>query len=282
MRERYFHWLIAVALSVVLPGLTGCFQKNYPEEKEKWGPRQWKEVQYGNQQRLLPEEQRKREIGLNLLSSAGQSLGNGIMHLWNWATGNTAFNAAKNLLDPSAPDRRRQAVVYLSKREYGRRDPYTKYYAEMARTDPDYTVRAMAIRALNRARDKSTTEVFIKALDDQHALVRLEAAKALANLPDEAAIPALVRHLEGRVEIRVRERTEVQDETVDVRVACADALRNFRTVPAAQALVRVLRDKEFGVSWQSRQSLKLMTGRDYRYDPAAWLSHLSGAPKPFG
>ena len=50
----------------------------------------------------------------------------------------------------------------------------------------------------------------------------------------------------------------------------------------ALALISVLRDREFGVSWQARWSLKLMTGKDYRYDQAAWLTFLGGTEKPFG
>jgi HEAT repeat protein len=166
-------------------------------------------------------------------------------------------------------------VVYLSKRDFGRKDPYVKYYAEMARSDEDHTVRAMAIRALNRVRDKEVTSLYIRALEDPHPLVRLEAAKALANIPDEVAVPALIKHLKGRVEVLTKGRLEVEDETTDVRVACADALRNFRTSEVAQALVGVLRDRDFAVCWQSRVSLKLITGQDYRYDQAAWLDYLT-------
>jgi HEAT repeat protein len=99
--------------------------------------------------------------------------------------------------------------------------------------------------------------------------VRLEAAKALANVPDERAIAPLIKRLDNA------------EESVDVRIAAADALRNFRTPLAAQALVRVLRDRDFAVSWQARKGLKLMTGRDYRYDQAAWLTYLS-EEAPFG
>lgn len=280
MTVAYRQRLSTGLMLIVLVGATGCFQKTYKEEKETWGPRQWKQTQQENQQRLLPEEERKTKSDWNVFAMAGRGIGKGVAHVWNWATGNTAYNAAKSMLDPASPDRRREAVVYLSKRDYGRRDPYTDYYIEMVRSDSDYTVRAMAIRALNRARDKSATPVLIKALEDPQPLVRLEAAKALANIPDEAAVPALVRRLEGWVEMRGRERVEMQDSN-DVRIACADALRNYRTLPAATALVRVLRDREFGVSWQSRQSLKLMTGQDYRYDQAAWLSYFSNQ-NPFG
>ena len=67
-----------------------------------------------------------------------------------------------------------------------------------------------------------------------------------------------------------------------MRVAAADALRNHRTAEVATALVGILRDPKFGVSWQALQSLRVLTGRDDQYDRAAWLNYLSGAEKPFG
>ena len=42
----------------------------------------------------------------------------------------------------------------------------------------------MAIRALNICRDATATSIFINGLKDDNELVRLESAKALANIPD--------------------------------------------------------------------------------------------------
>jgi hypothetical protein len=43
-----------------------------------------------------------------------------------------------------------------------------------------------------------------------------------------------------------------------------------------------LQAREFGVAWQARRSLRRITGRDLRYDDAAWLAYLTGPHKPFG
>jgi hypothetical protein len=245
------------------------------EESEAWGPKQWQEAKQDNQQRYLSEDQRNAS-SLNFIDKAAQNIWEGIVHIYNYITGNTPFNAAKDMLDPSYPDRRREAVVYLSKREYGRRDPYAKYFAEMAHVDDDATVRAMAIRALNRCRYKASIPVYIQALEDASPLVRLEAAKALANMPDPGAIDALIKHLKGNIQVRVKDNLEPQEETGDVRVACADALRCYGSGDVTEALASVLRDRNFAVSWQARKSLKLITGQDYRYDDSAWLTYLSG------
>jgi HEAT repeat protein len=111
--------------------------------------------------------------------------------------------------------------------------------------------------------------VFLSALEERNENVRLEAAKALANVPDASAVGPLIRHMEN------------PEENVDVRIACADALRQYPTSEVAQALVRALRDRNFGISWQARKSLQLMTGHDFRYDTVAWLNYLGGTNKPF-
>jgi hypothetical protein len=262
----------AILLLVVFC-VAGCFSSRYKEKP--WTEARWKESIRENEERLKPEEQRQTGGTFAFVDKAAQKITDVVVGIYNYITGNTAYNAAKDMLDPSFPDRRRAAVVYLSKRDFGRQEPYVKYYAEMARTDDDHTVRAMAIRSLNRSRRKSDTALFIATLGDEHAIVRLEAAKALANIPDEAAMAPLIKHLQERVELRIKTQQVIKDETTDVRVACADALRCHRNVEAAQALVGVLRDRDFAVSWQARESLKLMTGKDHRFDQQAWLEYLS-------
>ena len=126
------------------------------------------------------------------------------------------------------------------------------------------------LRALNRARDQDATPVFIKALSDQNDQVRLEAAKALANVPDPNAVGPLTSIVNN------------DSDNKDVRIAAADALRNYRSLDVARALVSTLGGRDFGVAWQSRQTLRKLTGHDMRYDEAAWLAYLTGPTKPLG
>lgn len=179
-------------------------------------------------------------------------------------------NSAVKLVDPYFPDERRQGINEIVDRDFGKHPPYTERYAQMAQSDPDPLVRATAVRALNRSRDKSATPIFIRALDDQSELVRLEAAKALVNVPDPAAQPSLVRMVNNPNEQR------------DVRIAAADALRHHRSLEVARALIAQLGGREFGLAWQSRRSLKNLTGKDLRYDEGAWLNLVTGPTKPFG
>ncbi|MGH7178211.1 MAG: HEAT repeat domain-containing protein, partial [Tepidisphaeraceae bacterium] len=165
-------------------------------------------------------------------------------------SGNTARKAVLEMEDQDFADERRVGINYLANHKYGRQEPYTQRYEQIAQSDPDWLVRATAVRALNRSRDKAATPVFIRALDDQSEQVRLEGAKALVNVPDEKAVPALVRVVSNANENR------------DVRIASAEALRHYHTIEVARTLIAQLGVREFGLAWQSRQSLKKLTGQD--------------------
>ena len=186
--------------------------------------------------------------------------------------------------NPARPDARREGIAALATRWYfGKLPPYPHEYQELAIHDPDVTVRAMAIRALNICRDASATKIFIAGLQDDNEQIRLESVKALANVPDPDAVPALQKALTGNRLVYSADGhpTEVE-ESKDVRIAAADALRRYRSLDVARTLVGYLNEPDFGVAWQSRQSLIALTGLDLQYDEAAWLQYLIGPSKPFG
>lgn len=183
--------------------------------------------------------------------------------------------ATRLMEDPSSADNRREGIADLSANfDFARVPPYTKRYQSIAKSDPDYTVRAMAIRALNVSRDRSATAIFIAAMEDDHVPVRLEGAKALANVPDSAAIPSLLRAARGVHEVTVDGRPLQTPEDRDVRIAATDALRRYPTLDVERTLVGFLGETEFGIAWQARQSLVSLTGQDLRYDESAWLQYL--------
>ena len=210
----------------------------------------------------------------------------GPKNLIQFFTGNTAGKYARMMEDDKSADLRRTGITKLvSNYSFARADPYTQRYWQIAQGDPDYLVRVSAIRALNRSRDRDGIPVFIRGLDDPNPLVRLESAKALANVPDESAIQPLLRHLRPEIDIRPEGagpgvRPERISEGRDVRVAVADALRNYKNKDVARALTDVLQDRQFEVGWQARQSLILMTAHDFRYDRDKWREYI-GTENPF-
>src|SRR5689334_21219152 len=78
--------------------------------------------------------------------------------------GQTPIKAARMMQDPTSADRRREGINRLVDYDFGKHEPYLTRYRQIALNDPDFTVRAVAVRALNRARDHGSTDVFIKSL----------------------------------------------------------------------------------------------------------------------
>jgi hypothetical protein len=194
-----------------------------------------------------------------------------VSQAWSYAFGGDRPDRAARLMEQSnSADDRRRGINYLVRWDFALDGPYVKRYRQIATGDADPLVRATAIRALNRARDAQARPIFISALGDASADVRIEAAKALDNLPDANAADPLIRVVTNPEEDR------------DVRVAAASALRHYKSLEVARALVPRLNEHDFAIAWQSRRSLSRITGKDLRYDEAAWLAYISGPEKPFG
>jgi hypothetical protein len=204
----------------------------------------------------------------NAFSAVGHVIGSVTMRIYRFAQRQTPLKSAAAMQDAQSPDNRREGIMELVQNRFARKDPYTKRYSQIGENDPEFVVRAAAIRALNYSRSREGADLYVAGLNDSEAPVRLEAAKALANLPDEKAVPRLIALLQ-------------KDDNKDVRIAAADALRNFKTLDVARALTSTMTDRDFSVTWQARQSLILMTGRDFGYDESAWLDYISKGSKPF-
>lgn len=237
-------------------------------------PGLYRDAQLDNEQRLVGEARRVVPLYRSPLDIFGVAyddlIGHPIANFFDYITNDNAAYAARKMVDPTSPDNRRKGTLRLASFSFARRGYYIQVYANEARSDEDYTVRAAGIRALNRCRAKGYTLLFINALSDDQPLVRLEAADALSNMPDPRAIAVLVRRMESPTD----EYGQALEPNLDVRIACADALRCYHTAESMRALVNELTDKEFGIAWQARQSLELITGQDYLYDSKAWLNYL--------
>lgn len=190
--------------------------------------------------------------------------------IYEYMSGKTPVNEAAAMEDAKTPDARRDGINRLADRTFGKQAPYTTRYRQIGQFDTNPQVRATAIRALNRSRDGQSTGLFISALTDESPQVRIEAAKALANVPSESAVQPLLGVFNNA------------SEELDIRLAAADALRHYRKIEVARALINVLSDREFSIAWQSRQSLRAMTGQDKRYDQTAWLQLITGPQNPLG
>jgi hypothetical protein len=192
----------------------------------------------------------------------------GMSDIWTRIHGPTPIESVRMMENPGSADQRRKGIYELVRRDFAQQEPYTKRYRQIAQSDPEPTVRAAAIRASNASRDKAAVPIFITALTDKSDMVRLQAVKALSNIPDPSAADPLARVLGN------------QAETRDVRIAASEALRHYRNLDVARVLAATLSGRDFSIAWQSRWSLILLTGRDLGYDEHAWLEFLAGPDKP--
>ncbi|MGA3067861.1 MAG: HEAT repeat domain-containing protein [Tepidisphaeraceae bacterium] len=260
-----------VCLLVLLLALVGCgsdIHDNYPTGYVDKGLYNWAVLV--NEQRLAGEDKRVipiyespwAAIGIGFDALIGRPIG----RMSDYFSHDNAAAAARQIFDQSSPDNRRRGVLRLVDYDFARKGASLKVYAHVAR-DEDYTVRAAAIRALNRSRAQGYTSLFVTNLDDSEPLVRMQAADALGNIPDPSTVDDLIDHMRN-------------DISPEVKIACADALRNFKQGEVISALVEVLDDRNFAVAWQARQSLALISGQDYRYDKQAWLGYFARAGMP--
>lgn len=212
-----------------------------------------------------------------LASAAARGWGGFSYLLWDLPTQLVAFSlgdrparAVRMMEDRKSADVRRRGMNGLVRWDFAQRDPYTRRYRQIAEAETDAMARAVALRAANRSRDDHARSLFIKALSDSSPLVRLEAAKGLISLPAPEAVAPLIAAVNNPAEEK------------DVRIAAAEALKHYQQLDVARALAARLNERDFGVAWQSRRSLRRLTGRDHGYDESAWLEYLTGPDKPFG
>lgn len=101
------------------------------------------------------------------------------------------------------------------------------------------------------------------ATADADPYVRREACLALAKTPDAESLQTIGHML-------------ASDNDVDVRVAAAKSLRNFKDPQAAQALAVAIDDNSPALQQASMDSLRVVTGKDYGYSASAWREYMQG------
>jgi len=204
--------------------------------------------------------------------------------------GTTPEDRVAMMFDVDDPDKRREGVAELSDEDWGLQEPYLKGYASLLKIDDNSAVRSAAARALGKAGQYHREALFKRkagpaaqqaydrfvqdyvpalaaALSDETASVRWDAAVALDRSlrrgPCASAGEPLRKHA-------------VDDTSVDVRIACATALRHCDDSKSIATLIECLDDPAFGVRYHAHASLVALTGRDLGYGPRLWHNHLAG------
>jgi hypothetical protein len=170
----------------------------------------------------------------------------------------TPGEAARDAFNVYDPDARRRSVALISASQFADEGPYVRLY-RLLLDDPDPTVRAACLAALGRNGSPSDGPAFVDHLRHEASFVRWESAKALQKVHYPAAIRPLIN-------------TMREDEDVDVRMAAAAALGQYRERFVFDALIGALNDRDFGVREAASQSLFTLTGQDLGVDSVAWLA----------
>ena len=171
--------------------------------------------------------------------------------------------------DPNDADRRRKGIELLSKKDWGLAEPYLKGYAMLLKTDKDPSVRSVAVRALGKAVATKYLPNVIKAMEDESVTVRWDAVAAFDSIVISSPFSA-----DSITALDPLRKHAVSDESVDVRAACAKALRHFHEVPTIRTLKKCLLDEDFSVRYQAHASLVEITGLDLGYVPRNWPEDL--------
>ena len=178
----------------------------------------------------------------------------------------SADDLQQDLTDHSDPDRRRQAVLRVSRSKTGKSNTSLQLFAEVLRSDPDAFVRSAAATALGKGRNPAYADALIEALDDGASVVRWDAAVALDRVIAPQAAGPLIR-------------AATYDTLLDVRVSAVRALRNYHEPDVVRALIAGMDDPELTVRHEAHKSLVTIFGTDLGSAPADW-DGLADGPMP--
>ena len=134
--------------------------------------------------------------------------------------------------------------------------------------DPTPLYRAHAVRTLAELSAPAASEALRAAVHDQDPSVRIEACAAWGRRGTEEAVPVLGEVLS-------------KDAELDVRIAAARELENYRIPGVIPALGVALDDSDPALQHRAIQSLKVVTGKDFGNSVPAWRQFVrDGAVEP--
>jgi hypothetical protein len=183
-------------------------------------------------------------------------------------------------LDPYDANSRYIGTLGLANMWFAGEPLYIRLFADNIR-DPDPAVRGAAARGLANHGEPSHAPLLVAALTDNDAGVRLEAARGLQRLHNPAAIDALL--VAAREPLLGRDGRTIQQGELDaeVRAEAAIALGQYAQTRVLQSLIAAVDDSNLTVNRSALTSLKTLTGQDFGYSRAGWLTWLSSTQHPF-
>ncbi len=212
--------------------------------------------------------------------------------------------AARMALDPHDADRRREGTLLLCNAPFGAADVYLAMYRDYVAHEQDPLVKAVAVRALGRHGAPQDATLLVGQAAHESVQVRWEVAKSLQRLHHPAAVPALLgflrdeeEHADVRVAAAIALGQYPEDRVVQGLIAALDA-RELSINLAAKQSLEVLTGQTLGpeprpwFSWYNARTDDPFAGRrEYLYPTyhredtflekiAFWSSRVEEQPAP--
>jgi HEAT repeat protein len=127
--------------------------------------------------------------------------------------------------------------------------------------DPNPLYRAQVVRTLASFSTPAADEGLRLALQDENGQVRIQACRGWSRRGEAEGVSALAHVL----------RT---DSDLDVRLAAARELAEFRDQQAVAALGVALDDSDPALQYRAMQSLQSITGKDFGNNVPAWRQYV--------
>jgi HEAT repeat protein len=211
-----------------------------------------------------------------LLGTAGcDSINRDISDFMSSLSPTSPSEAARNMLDPNDPDKRREGTLLISNSTFGGVDVYVDSYRDAVTYEQNPLVKAAAIRALAKHGRPDDARLIAAQLTDENPQVQWEAARGLQRLHEPAVVPALLSALEEKSMIEIAQGE--QTAPPDVRIEAAIALGQYPEDRVFQGLVAALQARELAINLAASQSLWQITGQELGSDARAWLMWYSRA-----
>ncbi len=144
----------------------------------------------------------------------------------------------------------------------------TAELAQQIQAESDPLIREEIVRAIAQFQTPLAASVVAAGLNDADSSVRIACCQAIAERGDADAVAKLGAVIGG-------------DTDVDVRLAAAKALGNFKGPDVTAALAIGLEDQDPALQYQTVQSLRQSTGKNFGQDAKAWREFVrGGTPVP--
>lgn len=177
--------------------------------------------------------------------------------------------AAAMAVNEFSADDRQLGILLLANAPWGGAEVYVRLY-RLGLDDEDGAVRTAAVRAIGLHGSPDDAERIGELLEDPDRLVRWEASRSLQRLHNPAVIATLITT-----------SSDLNEPEVPVRAGAATALGQYAEPRVLDALILALDDPDLTVNAAARDSLTVLTGEDFGYEPRPWVDFVRASDDPF-